>query len=182
VARDLHGNIYGTTWGGNEGGNPLGSVFKITPKGVLTTLYVFQNQSDGEWPDVAPTVDRLGNVYGTTRVQNGNAYAGAIWKIDPQGNFTLLHVMNGPSDGFQPNAPLVIGADGNLYGTALKGGLGAANGSGFGTLFQITPNGVFTVIHSFTNGTDGAYPTGSLAKYGRAIIGGTSGAIFKYQF
>jgi uncharacterized repeat protein (TIGR03803 family) len=184
ITRDAHGNIYGTTWGGNSGGNPTGSVFKLTPTGVLKTLYVFKNQNDGEWPDVAPTVDGVGNVYGVSRRKDGNNYAGAIWKIDPQGNFTVLYNLNGTpdgsngaTDGYFPNAPLVIGADGNLYGTTLQGGT-----SGYGVLFRITPSGTYAVVHNFTYVTgDGANPSGSLVVNGSKIYGGTSNTIFQYQ-
>jgi uncharacterized repeat protein (TIGR03803 family) len=177
ITRDAHGNIYGTTWGGGAGGNPTGSVFKINTKGVLTTLYVFKNQNDGEWPDIAPTVDSAGNVYGITRNQNGNTSAGTIWKIDTLGNFTVLHTLNGTTDGFQPNSPLVIGADGNLYGTTHAGGTLSFGG----VLFQITPSGTYTVIHNFTNSGDSIVPSGSLVVNGSKIYGGTIGTIFQYQ-
>ncbi len=174
VARDAAGNIFGTTVGIGYGGNPNGSVWKIAPDGTLTTLYVFQDGADGEWPDEAPALDGAGNLYGTTHIQNGSGFAGAIWKIDTTGKFTVLYSLNGATDGSSPNAPLVLGGDGNLYGTAEYGALG------YGTLFQITPSGTYTVKHTFTGGADGGSPTGALAVHGLSIFGGSAGAVFKY--
>jgi uncharacterized repeat protein (TIGR03803 family) len=71
---------------------------------------------------------------------------------------------------------LVIGSDGNLYGTTLQGGSGDG-----GTVFSISPSGQFTVVHSFTDSGDGAVPTGNLVQGSNgAIYGGTSdGPVFE---
>jgi uncharacterized repeat protein (TIGR03803 family) len=168
--------IYGTTVGVGYGGNPNGSVFQFSKTGGLQTLYVFQDGNDGEWPNQAPTVDSAGNVYGTTYIQGGANVAGAIWTISAAGQFSVLHSMNGPTDGFGPNSPLVIGSDGNLYGTTLKGG-----SSDGGTVFSISPSGQFTVVHTFTDSGDGSVPTGNLVQgTNGTIYGGTSfGTVFK---
>src|ERR1044071_4357259 len=84
------------------------------------------------------------------------------------------------SDGANPNAGLIL-SDGILYGTAAAGG-----GSGFGTVFAINTNGTgFSVLHSFTGGTDGANPWDGLVRsgttlYGTAYNGGLwgSGTVF----
>jgi uncharacterized repeat protein (TIGR03803 family) len=176
VAVSASNVIYGTTVGVGYGGNPNGSVWQFTKAGGLQTLYVFQDGNDGEWPNQAPTVDGAGNVYGSTSIQNGANVAGAIWVINTAGQFSVLHNLNGPTDGFGPNSPLVIGSDGNLYGTTLEDGSG-----GGGTVFSISPSGQFTVVHSFTNSGDGADPTGNLVQSADgAIYGGTSfGTVFK---
>lgn len=170
-----HGSLYGATIGLGFGGNPTGSIWKYTVSAGLQTLYVFQNGSDGEYPDQAPTLDAQGNVYGTTHVQNGSDFAGAIWKISASGQFSVLHDLNAATEGSIPNSPLVIGRDGNLYGTAGYGGA-----KGHGSVFSITPAGAFSLVHSFAGGTDGAQPTGNLVRAGAAIYGGTAtGPVFR---
>jgi uncharacterized repeat protein (TIGR03803 family) len=175
VAVAADGTLYGTTVGVGYGGNPTGSVWKYSATGGLNTLYVFTDGNDGEWPDQAPVVDKQGNVYGTTHVQGGNNFDGAIWKIDATGTFSILHQMNGPTDGSVPNSPLLLGKHGELYGTTNTGGPG-----GYGTIFSITKTGTFSVIHAFANGSDGAQPTGNLVLGARDIVyGGTEyGTVF----
>jgi uncharacterized repeat protein (TIGR03803 family) len=175
VAVGADGTLYGTTVGVGFGGNPTGSVWKYSTTGMLTTLYVFQDGNDGEWPNQAPVVDKQGNVYGTTYIQNGSDFDGAIWKIDHKGKFSILHQMNGATDGSVPNSPLVLGEHGELYGTTSSGGPG-----GYGTVFSVTKSGAFTMIHGFTAGSDGAQPTGNLVRGGHGILyGGTAyGPVF----
>ena len=99
--------------------------------------------------------------------------------------FKLLAQFNGTNGAF-PEAPLAQGTDGNLYGTSTDGGL-----SGYGTVFQVTPRGRLTVLHSFAY-ADGAYPAGGLLLgtdgnfYGTTANGGENnscnsgcGTIFK---
>jgi uncharacterized repeat protein (TIGR03803 family) len=176
IAVSKTGTLYGTTVGVGYGGNPNGSVWSYSPAGVLTTLYVFQDGADGEWPTQAPVLDPAGDLYGTTSVQNGASFAGAIWKISAAGAFSILHAMNGATDGYAPNSPLLLGKDGLLYGTTGSGGA-----SNDGTVFSISKTGAFTVVHSFANGSDGAAPTGNLVRDSAgAIYGGTaSGPVFR---
>lgn len=70
--------------------------------------------------------------------------------------FTTLHSFDG-TDGANPSAGVVQGADGNLYGTASEGG------GGYGTIFKITPTGTLTTLHSF-DGTDGFSPQAELVQ------------------
>jgi uncharacterized repeat protein (TIGR03803 family) len=176
VALSKTETIYGTTVGVGYGGNPNGSVWQYTAAGGLQTLYVFQDGNDGEWPAQAPTVDKDGNVFGTTNVQNGGGFAGAIWKITSGGSFSVLRDLNGSTDGYGPNSPLLLGAHGILYGTTSSGGA-----NGYGTVFSIGKDGAFTVVHAFANNGDGAQPTGNLVRDGNGTIyGGTAyGPVFK---
>jgi uncharacterized repeat protein (TIGR03803 family) len=169
------GAVYGTVVGYGYGGNPNGSVWQFTARWGLRTLYVFQNGNDGEWPDQAP-IDAAGNIYGTTHIHNGKSFAGAVWKIDTWGNFSVVHDLVGATDGYGPNSPLLLDKNGNLYGTSLHGG--AYN---LGTVYRITPSGGFSVVHTFANNSDGAEPTGNLVNDGYGMIyGGTaSGTVFK---
>jgi len=170
--------LYGTTVGVGFGGNPNGSVWQYTAAHGLKTIYVFTDGVDGEWPSQAPVVDGAGNVYGTTNMQSGALFAGVIWKISAAGVFSVLHSMNAATDGFAPNSPLLLDANGKFYGTT-----GSQGPGGYGTVFSITKTGVFSVIHSFSNTGDGAQPTGNLVQDSAGVIyGGTAnGPVFKIK-
>ncbi len=144
------------------------------------------NQTDGSSPLYAPPVQGLdGNLYGTT-AYGGVNNEGAIFKITPAGRLTTIYSFcsqTNCADGSTPYAGLTLGTNGNFYGTTSAGG---ANGNG--DVFEITPTGKLTVLHSFT-GTDGQYPHGGLVLatdrnfYGTTGYGGTSatgaGTVFK---
>jgi uncharacterized repeat protein (TIGR03803 family) len=180
------GNFYGTTyWSVGPSGQSeyaTGTIFKMTPRGVVTILHQFTGGSDGATPYAPPVEGRDGNFYGTT-AQDSTAVGGGfgtIYKITPSGEFTTLHVFSGP-DGGSPFAPLVLGIDGNFYGTTWNGGLG------YGVVFKIQPSGEFTVLHKFNN-SDGGDPSAPLILgsdgnfYGtttRATAG--SGTIYKMK-
>jgi len=102
--------------------------------------------------------------------------------------FKTLHKFNGGAEGYGPGGLLWDAANGNLYGVATYGGVVCHDdryGSGCGVLFQLTPDGAETVLHTFGGGKDGMYPQGGLAKddagniYGTTIEGGNLGTIFK---
>ena len=82
-----------------------------------------------------------------------------------QTQFKVLHTFKGGADGIAPYSPLVRDAAGNLYGTtAYGGGMGPVCGSVHcGTVFKLSANGTETVLHRFSGGNDGSYPSGTLA-------------------
>lgn len=180
------GNIYGTT--NNGGANELGTAFKITPGGVLKTLYSFCSQSncaDGAYPQALVQATD-GNLYGTTDQGGGASSDGTIFKITPGGTLTTLHSFEG-TDGALPQAGLIQATDGNFYGTTSGGG---ANGGG--TIFKISSRGAFTSLYSFcsqANCTDGEAPYAALVQgmdgnfYGTTLNGGVvisnAGTVFK---
>ncbi|HEX4121407.1 MAG TPA: choice-of-anchor tandem repeat GloVer-containing protein [Verrucomicrobiae bacterium] len=96
--------------------------------------------------------------------------------------FTNLYSFTNGVDGSMPYAGLTLGTNGNYYGTTYEGGSNKV-----GTIFEITPSGVFTPLYSFTNGDDGAYPMDNLTLgsdgnfYGTTYAGGTNrdGTIFQ---
>jgi len=137
------GDFYGTT---NHGDYPNygGTVFKMTPAGLLTTLYSFCAQSgctDGEAPAAGLVHASDGNFYGTTDSGGTNSiYGGTIFKITPDGTLTTLYsfcAQSGCADGQDPSAPLVQDTNGLLYGTAVNGGSDACSG-GCGTVFSLS--------------------------------------------
>lgn len=137
------GQFYGATHSG--GTNGYGTIFKITSGGVFTSFYSFKGGSDGTGPSATLTLGNDGNFYGVCDdgdLSNGN---GTIFKITASGVLTPLYSLNGTNDGGYPEAPLTLGTDGKFYGTTEYGG-----DNGAGTVFQITTNGVFTTLHSFT--------------------------------
>ncbi|HEV2379931.1 MAG TPA: choice-of-anchor tandem repeat GloVer-containing protein [Terriglobia bacterium] len=166
------GNFYGTTFSGGTLG--VGTVYKITPAGKLTTLHSF-NFSDGYNPYDALIQATDGNFYGTT--QFGGAHLlGNVFKMTPQGVVTNLHSFNS-SDGSEPEAGVIQGSDGNFYGTTYNGG---SSGS-YGTVFKMTPEGVLTTLHFFSDETDGRAIVSGLVEasdgnfYGTASLGGPLG-------
>ncbi len=159
------GSLYGaSTSAGAYGG---GTVFKITPEGTLTTLYNFCAESDcadGAYPEGTLVLGTDGNFYGTT-LHGGNNICqyscGTLFKITPDGRLTTIYQFDG-TDGSNPVAGLIQGADGSFYGTTVDGG---ANGGG--TLFKITRAGTLTTLYTFCaqpTCTDGDQPTGTLVQ------------------
>ena len=178
------GNFYGTTENGGE--NNKGTSFKVTPGGIVTTLYSFCsriNCSDGSLPGAALLQATDGNFYGTT-IQGGISNActggcGTVFRISPNGTFSSVHSFctAGVScpDGSEPFAALIQGSDGGFYGTTYLGG--AVN---FGTVFSISRGGSFATLHSFMEPRgDGVNPMAGLVQGmdGR-LYGTTSGCDF----
>jgi len=181
------GNFYGTTkegginsclYGGTNYG--CGTLFKITPGGMLTTLYNFCTQSrcaDGQEPGgLVQGTD--GNLYGTTSA-GGNAACGGgcgtIFKITKTGTLTTLHSFD-LTDGDNPSAGLIQAGDGNFYGVTYSGGANnrSCSPGTCGTVFKMTPTGTLTTLHSFDY-TDGANPGAPLIQASDGNFYGTTG-------
>jgi uncharacterized repeat protein (TIGR03803 family) len=114
------------------------------------------------------------------------ALSAAVFSISAQAQtVTVLYNFSGGSDGGVPSSNLVFDRSGNLYGATQYGGLG------YGTVFELSPNGNGgwneSVLYSFAGGADGSYPLGSLILdkagnvYGTAIDGGANfaGVLFR---
>jgi uncharacterized repeat protein (TIGR03803 family) len=107
-----------------------------------TTLHSFQNGStDACEPEDNIVQGRDGNMYGVG-VACGTNGTGAVYKISPTGTESV--VFNFPSDWSSCFSGLMLGSDGNFYGTCFT------NPGGNGGIFQLTPTGVFTDKHDFT--------------------------------
>ncbi|HTS35492.1 MAG TPA: choice-of-anchor tandem repeat GloVer-containing protein [Candidatus Solibacter sp.] len=181
------GNFYGQT---NEGGaTGFGTAFRISPSGTLKTLYSYCPQTDCANVDSAiqdPLIQGVdGNLYGMTAY--GGAGNGTMFVISPAGVLANLHdfcSLANCTDGQNPEGGLILGADGNFYGSTINGG---ANGTG-GTIFEITPGGVFTTLYSFCwlpSCSDGEFPYGGVLQandgnfYG-TTFGGGGGTVFQF--
>jgi uncharacterized repeat protein (TIGR03803 family) len=164
-----NGSFYGTTGGG--GALDEGSVFKLTPGGALTTVYNFCSLGgtcpDGEAPEAGLVQDAQGNFYGTTAGGGSSSGYGTVFKLTPSDVLTTLHTFE-KTDGDGPTAPLLLGSDGNFYGTTSGGGTYFQ-----GTVFQITPSGTLTTLHNF-DFADGAAPYGGLVQASNGNFYGTT--------
>jgi uncharacterized repeat protein (TIGR03803 family) len=151
---DAAGNLYGTTAYGGAGGE--GTVFELTPMSggswTESVLNSFTGGADGGGPVAGLTLDKAGNLYGTT--EQGGTYShnceasnncGVVFKLTPSsgGGWAeqVLHALTGGKDGGLPRAGLIFDAAGNLYGTAIQGGdrLSCDPYYGCGTVFKLTP-------------------------------------------
>jgi uncharacterized repeat protein (TIGR03803 family) len=169
---------------------------------TYSQLAVFDG-ADGDRPLASVIQGTDGNLYGTTHAGGigtcpGNC--GAVFKVTPQGQLTTIYEFCAKGgaciDGQYPDANLLLGKDGNLYGTTSYGGKIPKGDSGVpsGTVFRITAEGKFHSIYSFCKiwpCPDGAQPEAALIQgtdgdfYGTTYNGGTApygsnaGTIFK---
>ena len=183
---DAHGDLFGTTDTGGANGD--GTVFEIakTASGYAstpTTLVSF-NGTDGISPDGSLIADAHGDLFGTTtdggasgQFGDGTVYEIAKTATGYASTPTTLVSFDG-TDGKSPEGSLIADAHGDLFGTTTDGG--ASGQFGPGTVFEIvkTATGYAstpTTLVSF-NGTNGAYPTGSLIADAHGDLFGTTEA------
>lgn len=127
LVQGIDGNFYTTTESG--GASQSGSLVKITPTGTVTTVYSFNSGPEGQSP-IGLTQASDGNLYGTTS-QGGASGNGTLFEIRSSGvGFVLYSFAGGATDGSNPDV-VILGRDGNFYGTARAGGKG-----GQGTIFK----------------------------------------------
>jgi uncharacterized repeat protein (TIGR03803 family) len=199
LVQGADGALYGTTQGGGTNGSATpgapwvseflyqaggtnggwGTIFKVTPTGILTSLFSFAN-TNGAWPVAGLVQDSSGTFYGTTTA--GGAYgAGTVFKLSADGRFTSLYSFTGGNDGSNCSGGLLLASDGNLYGTTESGGV-----YGLGTVFRISSDGTLATLLHF-DGYQGANPECTLIQgtdgrlYGTTQNGGANGwgAIFR---
>jgi uncharacterized repeat protein (TIGR03803 family) len=193
----IDGNFYGTT---PLGGNikscvdnyfaGCGTVYKITPTGQFTTLYVFCLQTDcpdGQSPS-APLAQASNGIFygaasggGGTTKECGGSGCGTIFQITSAGTFSVLHKFEG-TDGEGPDS-VIQGSDGELYGTTIVGEL---VGDIFGGFFKLSPSDTFTSLYDIPSLSDGEYPNAIIQAtdgnfYGTTSAGGANdyGTIFE---
>jgi uncharacterized repeat protein (TIGR03803 family) len=187
---DATGNLYGTANnGGNSGCGPetgCGVVFKLAPssggKWEQSVLYAFKGVGDGGNPYYSSVVlDSAGNLYGTTAYgEDGVVFE--LVSISGGWEEKVIYAFGDQSDGGFPFGGVILDSSGNLYGTAVKGGT-----LGYGVIFEMTPTRDGTwkekVLHTFTDGHDGADPSSGLMfdsasnLYGTTFSGGDSSCV-----
>ena len=186
VVMDGAGNLYGTTYYFYDNGGGL--VFKLDPSGTETVLHVFGigTTNDGAFPYAGVTLDKAGNMYGTTTTGGDYVPDGTVYKVSPKGVERVLYRFGFVPDGQIPYGGVIRDDDGNLYGTTTYGGAGGGIG-GYGTVFKIDRKGKKTTLYSFTGIPDGVFPYSALVRdeegnlYGTTFYGGKYGVgtVFK---
>jgi uncharacterized repeat protein (TIGR03803 family) len=178
----------GNFWGTNEGGEfGPGDVFKLAAAGKETVLNVFGG-TNGFDPTAPPVQGMDGNFYGTTteggdtKCTYNSGGCGVVYRITPSGKYKVIYTFD-QINGANPSSPLVLGTDGNFYGTTYHGGSVGKVFENAGVIFRVTPAGKYTVLHVFcslANCHDGANPVGGLVQgtdgnfYGTTEYGGSS--------
>jgi uncharacterized repeat protein (TIGR03803 family) len=176
---DSAGNLYGTTQFG--GSSNRGIIFKLSPTGQETVLYVFTGSTDGGIPIGRLIRDGEGNLYGITS-SGGDATCscGTVFELTTAGSLVVLHAFLGGMDGAQNQGQAELGLvmiKGNLYGSASFGGVSGCDGSlGCGVLFKVTLAGVETVLYRFTGKADGAFPQDLISDEAGNIYGASGGS------
>jgi uncharacterized repeat protein (TIGR03803 family) len=177
LVMDSAGNLYGTT---------VFNVFKLDPAGNEMVLYNFPADTTpyGGNPQAALILDAGGSLYGTTNWGGPDgSWCGTVFKVDPNGNGTVLHNFTSANgDGQNPIGRLLMDSAGNLYGTTNYGPEGGlcdiVEPFGYGIVFKLDPVGNETVLLGF-GGVGGANPAAGLTRdtagnfYGTTVNGGT---------
>jgi uncharacterized repeat protein (TIGR03803 family) len=168
----VDGRLYGTTgYGGTSSG---GTVFEVSTAGKEVIRHDFTGRHDGAYPFSQLTLLK-GELYGTTWA--GGAYGlGSVFAISPSGKERVVYSFKGsPDDGSLPESRLIV-VNGGLYGTTSLGGSHQcfSNGTGCGTVFEVTLSGKETVLHSFAGDKDGASPRAGLVSVNGMLFGTTS--------
>jgi uncharacterized repeat protein (TIGR03803 family) len=197
LMQSTSGNFLGTTTeGGPHGG---GTVFEMRPSGKSTVLYNFcslEDCDDGRQPYTPVIQAANGSFYGVT-TEGGNGsycvdsnYCGTFFELTTAGKLTTLYnfcsQVNCDDGYFGGSTP--VEADSRFYGT-IGGGANDFYGSGAGLMYEITPEGAFSILYNFCaqpNCADGADPSGILRGtngnfYGSTAFGGKNqnGTIFE---
>jgi uncharacterized repeat protein (TIGR03803 family) len=180
VIMNASGTLFGTTTSGGAAGQ--GTVYRLEGKRE-TVLYSFAGGTDGASPQAGLTMDAAGNLYGTTSA-GGSSGNGTVFELvapkkkNGQWKETVLYSFGTGTDGATPIGGVHLDSAGNLYGTTSVGGA-----YGYGAIFELKPGATWTesILYSFQNTQDGAYPYAGLISdaagnlYGAATDGGTGG-------
>jgi len=173
-----NGLLYGTTqYGGTNG---IGTIFSYNiATGTETKVHDFGSGTDGAWPVGAIIQANNGLLYGTT-AGGGVDSDGIIFSYNITADTEIdVYDFKGGANGYQPYGSLVQAGNGLLYGLTSGGGTYDTSFTAGGTIFSFnTLTGAQTVLHSFGNNNDGAWPNGSLILasdsllYGMTAYGG----------
>jgi len=168
------GVLYGMTYLGGFGN--FGNIYSLAPAPRAPVsvaapwsyklVYQFTSGTDSNNPSrLAPLLfDTEGDIYGAA-AWGGLFNYGTVYELIRSGSLwteNILYSFTNGADGSHPSG-IIFGHDGNIYGTALRGGGNQDCGFnyGCGTVFELTPSGsgwTETTLHVFHQGTDGGWP------------------------
>jgi uncharacterized repeat protein (TIGR03803 family) len=166
------GNFYGTDDAGN------GSVYKVDAAGKFSFLNRFDS-ADGKGLFYPVTQASNGFLYGST--EHGglrDPQGGDVFRLSIDGKLRILHSFdssNSPEGGYIPNAKLIVGTDGKLYGTTALGGK-----KRLGTIFRLDPHdlGAVKSVSAPKEIQSGQSGRGKLTLFKPAPAGGTLVSLF----
>jgi len=171
---DANGNLFGAT--GEDLSGHLGAVYELTPVGgTWTEKIIYRFTSNGYNPGTHLAFDGQGNFYGS--LAQVFAVTGGVFQLSPQSDGTwkesIIYSFKSNGDGQYPRGGVVTDSKGNLYGVTEDGG--AFNR---GTVYELSPNGsggwVETILYSFMEQNDGAYPLAPLTIDAKGNLYGTT--------
>jgi uncharacterized repeat protein (TIGR03803 family) len=146
------GNFYGTTTFGGTNGE--GTVFRITPAGVITTLYNFTGGTNVAGPAQpgGPLIEaKDGKLYGTTQTGSTTLGDGTIYSMTLKGKVSVLYnFINLKGESSNPYDGVIQGSDGLFYGTASGGEYNN------GYIYKLSAKGVLTDLHDVDYAVDGS--------------------------
>ena len=166
------------TWRRQSHGHDFQDVARGRSAGfVLRSMEV----ADIAFPNAPLVLGTDGAFYSTSYNSGGGLGSGAVYQFSAAGVVTVLHGFNDTPDGNMPNGGLVLGSDGNFYGTTEYGGT-----SHLGTAYRISPEGTYEELISFDS-SNGAQPFGQMIQatdgnfYGTTLGGGShfDGTVFQ---
>lgn len=166
LTQKADGSFFGVSFLGGAYG--YGTIFQIGTNNTPEIVYSFDWTNGGQPRSSLLYNPTDGNYYGTTYIGGTNGNYGTIYRLTSGGVFTSLFSFGG-TNGNGPGAPLILGPDGNMYGTTSYGG---SNSSG--TVFRISTNGVLTSLFSFDGPANGANPLGGLVLAPDGLLYGTT--------
>lgn len=182
-----------------KGMNGCGLIFRLQPPAGSTgwsfeALHVFKGGTDGSVPQSPLAFDAAGNVYGATQLGGDLTSAsaagcvgpefhavfgcGVVYKLTKTASYPwpekVLLTFHDQGGGAEPEGPVTLDSLGNVYGTAVAGGVltGACSGTalggqtpGCGVVFELVAASNYreSVLYAFKGGADGAQPAGTLS-------------------
>lgn len=145
------------------------------PVSTEKVIYAFTGGADGGQPLSDLTLDAAGNLYGTTSL-GGSAGNGTVFELQRSGDGwkeEVLYSFLSGTDGALPEAGVIFDKVGNLYGTTIAGG-----SNNWGTIFKLAPDShggwKESILYSFANSSDGAYPQADLIFDAQGNLYGTT--------